>query len=115
MSSSAHKRDTCKIGVYTAPTAPSPTPTYPLGSAIRCRYAHIRARETTDGSQAVLTDSRIRVPRGTTVRACDRIQFTKKKGVTLSPAENYKTVGEPHDNGAEIVCECVRIEGSALG
>ena len=101
-----HKRDEGAVLAYSAATAPDPTGSYAAGSTIRCRYVWMDTTEVLQGAEVQKTNVKIHIPLGTTIVNQDRFRLTKRRGATLSPAEDYEIVGQPRETMADIILSC---------
>lgn len=104
-----HYNDTCKILVWSAGTAESygATPdVYTAGSAMACGVEMTGGKEQTraDGTLTVI-DAVVRMPLATIVTVKDRIQITKRHGVTLATALTFSVVGQPKWGPSALVID----------
>ena len=105
-------RDTCKIGVYTAAVAPSPSGSYAYGSEIDCRFSWSGTSEAGSGDNVIKTEAEIRIPKDTTVVHRSRIELTKRDRKALNPSLFFAIAGEPRPTQGQILLKCVLIDGT---
>lgn len=103
-------RDTCQIGARTnTQSGPYLSLTWSYATAIACGFKPIDGGESADGAQFGTNKGVVRLPRGTTVTADDRIKLVSRHGTTLSPSVVFQVVGEPNQAAFEVFCAVERV------
>ena len=87
--------------------------TFTYGAAIACGVGMVSLEETTDGSQAPLGETMIRLPRDTVVTGVERFQVTYRHLDELAEAETYAVIGEPQRGPVLLTLRCKRLTGGS--
>ncbi len=69
--------------------------TYEAAETLACLFRKPKPGEAMEQSEVAMNGGQLRLARGATISARDRIRLTHLHGDTLAAAQTYKIVGEP--------------------
>lgn len=101
--------DQCTRLKFTAGTAnayglDSPE-TYDVAETLACLFRKVQPGEAMEQAEVPTRGGQIRLERGTTITARDRIRLTRLHGEELETAQTYRIVGEPQITYVGVVLE----------
>jgi hypothetical protein len=77
--------------------------TYEEGATLPCLFRKLKPGEAMEQTEVATIAGQLRLPKGTTMDARDRIRLTHLHGDALAAAQTYKIVGEPQDTYVGLV------------
>lgn len=77
--------------------------TYETAETLACLFRKPKPGEAMEQAEVAVNGGQLRLARGTTISARDRIRLTHLHGEALSPVQVYKIIGEPKQTYAGIV------------
>jgi hypothetical protein len=98
-------QDTCIIQTYSTATTDrygNPAPTYTPGSPIPCGLDPTADNEVQASGEVGIVDARLRLPIATVINEHDRVQITKRYGVTIT-AQMFSVFGPPERGPSGLV------------